>query len=94
MTPDGWGVRKGEDQPSRHGAADLHQPSAIQNTCSRTDISATQTTFCARHLLAVHGVPKRQEGHEAGGHCKAWGANPTVVTPVHAPRDPPSAASG
>ena len=41
--------------------------SAIQNTCSHTDISATQITCCARH----HGIRKRQADHKAGGDCKS-----------------------
>ena len=49
--------------------------SAIQNTCSYTDISATQIACCARHLLAVHGIRKGPASHESGwlrqGHTLA-----------------------
>ena len=50
----------------------VRQPaSAIQNTCSHTDISATQITCCARHLLAVHGFRERPASHKAGGFDRA-----------------------
>ena len=38
--------------------------SAIQSACTHTDISATQITCCARHLLAIHGNRKRPTSHE------------------------------
>jgi len=56
----------------------LAQPAlAIQHPCSHTDISATQITCCARHLLAVHGIRKRQADHKAGGDCKSLRHKPT-----------------
>ena len=38
--------------------------SAIQNAYTHTDISATQITCCARHLLAIYGNRKRPTSHE------------------------------
>ena len=42
----------------------LQPASTLQHACSHTDISATQITCCARHLLAIYGNRKRPTSHE------------------------------